>query len=189
MKTIRTKTLFALILFSAVMPSIIFSAEEEGGVDMNFSKETEIFKFTTFESSAKKFSKLMDDIFMNNQAKGQKRTKKLLKGSHLNPNATDQFGHTLLTHAVTRNNPTIVQVLIEANADVNYRDGRGFTALHWAAHTNKLDCRNIVKLLFKNGADSTIEDNNGNTPATTARERNNHKVLELLQSKNVDVKS
>jgi len=151
MKTTRTKILFALIFFSATIPSMIFSAEEFP------ASEEDVF--TTNKLSSEEFDKLASTIFTDDRAKGQKTITKLLKND-LDPNTADQSGRALLEHAVMGNNPTIVQALIEARADVDHRDDRGFTALHWAAYANYFDCRKIVKLLLKNGANQHIKANN-----------------------------
>lgn len=66
----------------------------------------------------------------------------------------------------------IVEVLIEAGADVNYQDtgAYGETPLHHAAHYRLLD---VVRYLVKQGADPTMLDRTGKNPvaSTNGRER------------------
>ena len=63
--------------------------------------------------------------------------------------------------------------------DMTMRDGRGLTALHWAAQENHL---NIVLLLLERGADTTAKDNQGNTPLDLAKEKGATKVIDRLST-------
>jgi ankyrin repeat protein len=48
-----------------------------------------------------------------------------------------------------------VQQLVDSGTNVNELDKTGFTALHWAAMTNKIE---VAKFLIKKGADVNIRD-------------------------------
>ena len=55
-----------------------------------------------------------------------------------------------LLDAARKGNLKRVQKLLDSGADVNQRDKTGFTALHWAAMTNKQE---VAKLLIEKKAD------------------------------------
>ena len=54
-----------------------------------------------------------------------------------------------------------IKILLDAGANPNVADQRGYTALHWAAIDAR---RSIVKLLLDYGADRQIRTLKGNTP-------------------------
>ncbi|MBP6869653.1 ankyrin repeat domain-containing protein [Candidatus Babeliales bacterium] len=106
---------------------------------------------------------------------------------------TDYISGRMLVVAVQQNSYELVQLLIEAGADVNYdsslfsvqfgyplpdwvfvkiRKGITYTALHCAVEKNYL---NIAALLIKSGAKKDLKGNNPKTPlelATTPEMRN-----------------
>ena len=56
--------------------------------------------------------------------------------------------------------PAVCQVLIDAGADIETKDGIGRPPLHWACRSGALA---VVKLLVTAGAGVRVTDNNGNT--------------------------
>jgi len=48
-----------------------------------------------------------------------------------------------------------VQKLLDSGADINQRDNTGFTALHWAAMTNKQE---VAKLMIQKKADNNARE-------------------------------
>ena len=62
------------------------------------------------------------------------------------------YGRTALMSAARSGQTEIVQVLLQAGADVNHRDSRGYTALRWAAERGNEE---IVRLLLDADADSS----------------------------------
>jgi hypothetical protein len=84
---------------------------------------------------------------------------------------------TPLIAASTYNRTAIVQMLLEAGADVNAKDLRGKTALMQAAATGAED---VVIQLLKNGADPNIEDSNGRTALKEALVKKQAKIAQLL---------
>lgn len=88
--------------------------------------------------------------------------------------ATDKNGVTALHHAVRFRSPTAVAVLLEHEANVNQVCKRnGSTPLHRAVTSTGApgtagraeEARQIIELLLKHGADPSIRNKNGKTPA------------------------
>lgn len=88
-------------------------------------------------------------------------------------------GGTALMLGVFSGNPTAVQcIIVDGRYSVNAQDRlEGFTALHRAAgsHVTTMDSARsrqaIICLLLAAGADPTVKDNDGRTPAQYARQR------------------
>jgi hypothetical protein len=80
--------------------------------------------------------------------------------SDLNESEPSRGSSPLIT-ATAFGRTEIALALIDAGADVNYKNNEGSTALHTAA----LLCRTeIVKALLDNGADKAVKNNEGRTP-------------------------
>src|SRR5688500_3481788 len=82
---------------------------------------------------------------------------------------TGDGGNTALWFAAQGpwpNGVDVARVLIEAGADVNKQCEHGRTALHMAAAWGHAD---VVQLLLENGANPTVVDHQGMTPANVAR--------------------
>lgn len=77
------------------------------------------------------------------------------------------FGNTALMIAAGEGFPQAVECLIENGTDVNLRNDRGQTALHFAARKfwDGQDYAAVIKLLIDRGADKDARDDEGNTPA------------------------
>lgn len=81
-------------------------------------------------------------------------------------NALDHYGDTPLTTAVGRGYLSVVKTLIDHGVDMNTGSDdheNKCTPLHWACHREVDDA--MLKLLLWSGADETIEDGQGDTPA------------------------
>ena len=71
-----------------------------------------------------------------------------------------------------------IQKLLDSGKDINQRDKTGFTALHWAAMTNKIE---VAKFLIKKGADVNIRDSKMNmSPLDVAQAKGFKDMAELL---------
>jgi ankyrin repeat protein len=111
---------------------------------------------------------------------GQREAAELLlaRGAELNTAARHPFHVTALHAALAGPEPGIAAVLIAAGAEVNARQQGGFTPLHTTAHSGLLE---LTRLLLLNGADPTLANDAGQTPAAIAREHHHPDVLQLLE--------
>ena len=97
----------------------------------------------------------------------------------------DSTGCTALGHAVVRNHPDVVEVLIDAGADIDVKDTRGRSPLHKASISGSLD---VLKMLVKAGADVRVTDNKGYTCLTLAVANGRTETVRYLAGlKDVDV--
>ena len=75
-------------------------------------------------------------------------------------NHSNNSGRASLHRAVSQKHSDVVEVLIDAGADIDAKDDRGSTPLHWACEGGELD---IVKMLVKAGAGVCEADDHGRT--------------------------
>ncbi|XP_056617944.1 B-cell lymphoma 3 protein [Triplophysa dalaica] len=111
----------------------------------------------------------------------QNRDKKLAKilldrGAEIN-SGDNKSGRSPLMHAVENDCIDMVSLLIESRCDVNAQSYSGNTALHSACGRGRIE---IVRLLLKNGADSSLKNNHNDTAIMVA---NNKKVSDVLRGK------
>ena len=121
--------------------------------------------------------------------KQRKKIKALLKsGSDIHE--TDKNGVTPLHHAVRFRSPVAVATLLEHGADVNKTCRRsGSTALHRAVTLTgapgtagrKGEARQIIELLLQYGADPSIKNRNGKTPADYVSDKEVARLLSTSQ--------
>ncbi len=77
------------------------------------------------------------------------------------------------------NNPDILRLLIAVGADVNATDENGYTALHYAAGENLIDC--VKVLLNAPGIEVEKKAHNGKTPHMIADENRHTECAELIK--------
>ncbi|GAM74031.1 ankyrin repeat [Vibrio ishigakensis] len=98
------------------------------------------------------------------------------------PDARDSYGGTALHAAMFQQNLEIVQLLIDADFDVNAVGPRnGYTPLHDAVWADNLPA---LKLLIENGGDLSIKGLDGNTPLDKARSEGKSDIVEYLEERN-----
>ena len=121
----------------------------------------------------------------------RRRLIRLLKaGAHVN--ATDKNGVTALHHAVRFRSPAAVQTLIEYGANVNQACRRsGSTPLHRAVTQTGAPgtsgrsqaAREIIELLLAAGADPTLTNKMGKSPADYVKDAAIRTMLRLKTSR------
>ncbi len=117
---------------------------------------------------------------------GQSSMVELLVRCGADPNVKDRSGNTPFHYAAASGQLSMIEVLVRCGADPNVKNKLGNTALHSAIHhsNSRLD---KVKVLVKNGARLDIKDDEGYTPFTLAKDRNDKytaivKFFESLKS-------
>jgi ankyrin repeat protein len=96
------------------------------------------------------------------------------------PNAVDHLGGTVLASAASSGNVHILDLIVQRNAHVQYKNKRGDTALHYASrHQTNLK---TVEILLRAGSDVNARNDVGNTSFTGAAITNKHEIGKLLLS-------
>jgi len=102
----------------------------------------------------------------------------LLISAGADVHAADEDGATPLFIASKK----LVPVLVKHGADVNARAHDGSTPLHaWASESDDTGALGSIKALLKAGADPTLVDQQGKTPADHAEERDDKRKVKLLK--------
>lgn len=96
-------------------------------------------------------------------------------------NSTDG-GYSALHYAASYGKQDLVELLIKARANVNYKDNHGHTALFLAVSNNYYD---IVDFLIKSGADVNIAADN--SPLMEACIKGHKKIVKLLLEAKADI--
>lgn len=85
-----------------------------------------------------------------------------------------------LITAVNNEYIEIAKLLLDNNADVNWKDGFNTSAIIYAAATGNQE---MVELLLGNGADINDNDGQGNTVLTAAKESKNKDLIKIIKEK------
>lgn len=136
-------------LFAAVLVAVACSGQDGSTQDSGSS--------STKESGANPPSADIHAAVLANNKEALEQH--IAAGSNLNEK--DPFGGSSpLISAAIFDKPEMAKILIDAGADLNFRNNEGSTALISAAFFGRPE---IVKLLLDNGADKTIKNNYGAT--------------------------
>jgi len=93
---------------------------------------------------------------------------------------TSEFNETSLHHAIsqeTGGSLHIVDFLVQNSSSLDRRTKEGNTPLHYCVIQNQPEA---MRLLLRSGASPDVQNNNGKTPLSIARERGYHLCEELL---------
>jgi len=102
----------------------------------------------------------------------------LKNGAEVKTAARNAQKVTALHGAVARRDVDIVKMLLDAGADPNARQERGFAPLHDAAANGHAA---LVELLLKHGARADAKADDGKTPGDMAAERGHKEIAEKLK--------
>ncbi|KAI2500194.1 hypothetical protein MHU86_14269 [Fragilaria crotonensis] len=96
--------------------------------------------------------------------------------------------HVAVSYAASVNGKAdslrIVQFLVtQAGANVNVKDGKGWTPLHYACQAIRSFGTDLIRLLVEYGAETESEDNVGRTPLHVATMADNYNLIEHLVEK------
>lgn len=116
-------------------------------------------------------------LFASTWAQDLKLTELVLSyGADVDPVA---FGDTPLMGILKVHRGACAQLLIDHGADINYRDPNGFTILHHAV--KKRFTQKQVRALLDRGADPSVKNADGETPAQLAERLKQPGLAKLLQ--------
>lgn len=102
----------------------------------------------------------------------------LKSGANVKTAARNAQKVTALHAGASRGAAEIVKMLLEAGADPNAKQERGFVPLHSAAANGNAA---IVELLLKHGADAGAKADDGKTPADMAAEAGHKEMAKTLR--------
>lgn len=95
-------------------------------------------------------------------------------------NKTDNKSLTPLHFAASGPSPETVELLLTHGAKVNAIDDiEDFTPLMYAASEGNTE---VVKALLNHGADITLQDEDGDSAETFARQNNHEEIVQILQN-------
>ncbi|XP_029652129.1 serine/threonine-protein phosphatase 6 regulatory ankyrin repeat subunit B-like isoform X2 [Octopus sinensis] len=123
----------------------------------------------------------MDSIFTKIITNDVKGLKTLIEEKPGQINKRDECGVTPLIEASYYGKARIIEMLIDAGADVGARDHVGCTALHWAVDGDRLQA---VEILLSRGSDVNAQSNDGQTPLHWACFWGHLHTVELLLGHN-----
>jgi serine/threonine protein kinase len=95
-------------------------------------------------------------------------------------------GQTALILAAQAGHTEVIQVLLEAQADLNHQDHQGRTALMWGVDQGRSE---VVKFLLDRGADKNLRDAAGETALMRAVWKGHDHIVYFLMDKDTDVNS
>jgi ankyrin repeat protein len=103
---------------------------------------------------------------------------------HKMANVKDGDGRSFIWHVSTIDNPALIKTAMDAGADLNVNDAQGFTPLHAAALTGRVE---NLRMLLDMATASDVTSSTGVTPLMLAASVGCLQCVELLASKSADI--
>jgi serine/threonine protein kinase len=97
---------------------------------------------------------------------GYKKRKFLIENGLDMKKIEDEYAQIYLSEAIYARDLKVIEFLIKKDANINAKNDRGDTSLHYASYNGDLT---IVKLLVDNNADINAVNNDGKTPLSFAQ--------------------
>lgn len=119
-----------------------------------------------------------DKIFSIVKKGNIEEVKTILKET-ANVNIVDEYGMSLLNHAILKNNIEVVRELINSGADVNRKGNQGFLEIEIAIHFDNLE---MLEILVENNADINALDEHGQSPLVYSVIAKANKCFDYLMS-------
>jgi ankyrin repeat protein len=103
----------------------------------------------------------------------------LSRGANVNASARNAMKVAAIHAAAARRDPSIVAMLLDAGADPNAAQQRGFRPIHASAQSGDEE---TARLLVHRGADAGTRTEDGKTPADLAREHGHDRLAGWLET-------
>ncbi len=114
-------------------------------------------------------------------AQGGSANVRALLAAGADPDLQDKGGNTALIRAAAQGKKDIVEMLIQAKANLNIKNKRGETAL-MATTITKAGYKDIAELLLNAQADCQSSNNHGFTAYEKACQKEQHDIAELMKN-------
>lgn len=115
---------------------------------------------------------------------GNEQSALVLIESGISPNAINDDGDSLLIRLIKRKLVKVAEALLKLHPDVNYKDSRQATALHYAAAA--IGSKDLIEKLIDSGASLNDLDLMGQPPVVYALLANNPELIPLLDNNKLD---
>ena len=124
------------------------------------------------------------ELFQAIRDQDAKKVEVLLDAQQADPNAVLQLGPggqvSALTLAVNTSSVEVVKLLVQHQAQLEWKDWFDTTALVYAAGIGN---KEMVEYLLESGADIRTDDGQGNTVLTAAQESKNKALVRLVENR------
>ena len=94
-------------------------------------------------------------------------------------NSKSRYGDQVIHMACVSGNLQDLEIFLNNGADVNARGESGMIPLHYAVEQGHAE---LVQFLWAKGANKNLKDDNGDTPADTAKLLNKEDILLILNN-------
>jgi ankyrin repeat protein len=180
-----TKTLFKFVL------KLFNQKENLMSEQRNYMAEIQALIDQKWKENPEEMKRVMADIKAKEKKEKEKPKVETPKRVSFDPQLTQELIEELNKDwdnpDVSKNvDASKIKYLIERGADLETKNNKGRTPLHWAS---TMDCIEIAKLLLDRGADVGAKDKWGLTPLDWASYKDNIELAKLLLDAGADVEA